>query len=403
MPSATYRAADFLQAARKLGVEVVVAVDRPNALEKVMGARALEVPLEDASKAAATIVALDDALALDAIVAVDDQGTVVAATAAQALGLRHNAPEAVTAARDKLAMRTLLSRAEVTQPAFAELAPGASSTEIAEAVEQVGLPCVVKPTTLSASQGVLRADTYEETVEAVARVRRIADRAGVPQSAPLLVEQFVGGPEVAVEGLLTDGTLEVLAIFDKPEPLDGPAFEETIYVTPSRLDDAAVQAVVSSTRAAASALGLRQGPVHAELRVHGARATVIEIAARTIGGLCSRSLTFSTGRSLEEIVISNALGVSVGPLSREERASGVLMIPIPAAGVFEGVQGTEAALAVPGVVDVQITATRGRYLEPVPEGNRYLGFVFARSAKVSNVEGALRRAKSLLHVRVGSR
>ena len=114
---------------------------------------------------------------------------------------------------------------------------------------------------------------------------------------------------MAVEGLLQGGELEVLAVFDKPDPMDGPFFEETIYVTPSRQPTAVLAAVESTVGRAAAALGLREGPVHAELRIGpSGAATVLELAARSIGGLCARSLRFGAGVSLEEVIIRHALG-----------------------------------------------------------------------------------------------
>jgi biotin carboxylase len=253
---------------------------------------------------------------------------------------------------------------------------------------------------LAASQGVLRADSAGDAIDVVARVRHIAACATGDPDTPLLLERFVPGPEVAVEGLLTDGELAVLAVFDKPDPLDGPAFEETIYVTPSRLSATDMQAVTVATASACRALGLVQGPVHAEIRVHDGRATVIEVAARTIGGLCARTLSFSTGRTLEQLVIAQALGRPLGSVRRQARASGVLMLPIPRAGILEEVDGRQAALSVPGVTDVQITIPRGRPVVPVPEGDRYLGFVFARGRTPADVEAALRQAQTLLEVRI---
>ena len=399
VPSATYRARDFLDAARALGVEVVIGTEEAHALGELMGARSLEVPLYDPTEAARVIVAHDAVLPLDAVIAVDDVGTLVAAEASAQLGLRHNPPDAVAATRDKLATRTRLATLEVPQPAFAPLPAGAGPEEVASVVGAVGLPCVIKPTSLSGSQGVLRADTVADAVAVAGRVRRIATSAGVDPGAALLVERFVPGPEVAVEGLLVGGALRVLAVFDKPDPLDGPAFEETIYVTPSRLDPADLAAVLSATSAATTALGLLDGPVHAEVRVRGARASVIEVAARTIGGLCSRALSFSTGRSLEELVIAHALGLALGETAAQG-ASGVLMVPIPRAGTLVGVDGQDEARQVPGVTDLEITIAPGRAVAPVPEGNRYLGFVFARDTTPARVERALRRAWACLEVRV---
>jgi biotin carboxylase len=399
VPTTSYRATDFVEAARALGVEVVVASEQSHALAGAMGTRTLTVDFDDPEGAAEAIVAHDQVAPVDAVVAVDDQGTVVAAEAGRRLGLRHNPPAAARAARDKLAMRALLQRAEVPQPAWRAIPAGAGREELAALAEQVGLPCVVKPTTLSGSQGVLRADDLDALVAATERARGIAVAAGVDAGAPLLIERFVPGDEVAVEAMLRDGDLSVLAVFDKPDPLDGPVFPETIYVTPSRLPAPALQAAVAAVGSATRALGLTDGPVHGEARVHGERAWVVEVAARTIGGLCARTLSFGTGRSLESLVIANALGVGdVAPVTAG--AAGVLMIPVPRAGILRGVTGVAAAEAVPGVTGVEITIAPGRPVAPVPDGNRYLGFVFARADTPAAAEQALRDAWAALEVTV---
>ena len=397
VPSASYRATDFVEAARALGVEVVVGSPEAHVLSRVMGPRALQVPLGRPEEAADAIVAHDRIAPLDAVVAVDDAGTVAAAVASQRLGLVHNPPTAVRAARDKQLMRLLLQRAEVPQPAFAVLDAEVAAEEAAAL--GVGFPCVVKPTTLSGSQGVIRADDPEQLAVAVRRSRAIATAAGCPASAPLLVERFVGGAEVAVEALLVDGELRVLAVFDKPDPLEGPYFEETIYVTPSRLPPADLQAALGALRQATAAMGLVDGPVHAEFRVGGGRAAVIEVAARTIGGLCSRTLAFGAGHSLEELVLAHALGRPVVD-QLAGGAAGVLMLPIERAGTLVAVEGQEEAAAVEGIVAVQVTVPTGRPVLPLPEGDRYLGFVFARGAEPAAVEGALRRVQRLLRVRI---
>jgi biotin carboxylase len=360
----------------------------------------LQVPLDDPEAAADAIVALDLVSPLDGVVAVDDQGTLVAARAAERLGLRHNHPDAVAAARDKLRARTLLRGSEVSQPAFAVVSPTADAAEVSRLTELVGLPCVVKPTGLSGSQGVIRVDSVSEATEAVERVRSIAAAAGSEPGRPLLIEEFVRGPEIAVEGVLTGGELTVLAVFDKPDPLDGPYFEETLYITPSGLDAADMTAVTVATQAATRALDLTEGPVHAELRVRDGRAWVIEVAARSIGGLCSRTLEFGTGVSLEYLILAHALGRPAGSLRTTPGAAGVLMLPIRAGGILVGVEGRERALAIPGVVGMELTIPPGRLLVPLPEGNRYLGFVFARGDNPVQVEASLRAAHAELDVKV---
>ena len=247
---------------------------------------------------------------------------------------------------------------------------------------------------------MIRADTLAETVAAVEHARSIALGAGASPDQPLLLETFVHGPEVAVEGVLTGGELTVLAVFDKPDPLDGPFFEETVYVTPSRLSATDLKSVTTTTQAATRALGLREGPVHAEFRVRHGRASVIEVAARSIGGLCSRTLEFGTGMSLEYLILAHALGRPMGSLRRSDGATGVLMLPIGTRGILAEVAGRERALKVPGIVGIELTIAPGRMLVPLPEGNRYLGFVFARGDRPEHVEVALKAALAELDVRL---
>lgn len=408
LPSATYRAADFLKAASTLGVEVVVASDHRQTLAGVIGDRALRVDLRHPQAAAEAIVAHSRRTPLDAVVAVDDQGVSVAALAAARLGVAANPPAAVAATRNKAAMRRALAAAGVPQPAFRVAGPG---DDVAALAAEVGMPCVVKPVSLSASRGVIRADDPAGATAAAERVRAIACEHG--QDPPvLLVESYVPGVEVAVEGLLRGGALEVLAVFDKPDPMEGPYFEETLLVTPSRLPAVVQDTVAEVVRDAAAAIGLVEGPVHAELRIRpgevaaGTAATrtvaVLELAARSIGGLCSRTLRFGMGVSLEEVILRHALGRPVDALASAFDASGVMMLPIPEAGTLVAVHGQEAARAVPGVAGLEITIPRGRPVRPLPEGDRYLGFLFARGQNPAAVERALRAAHGLLDVEIRS-
>ncbi|MDP8943648.1 MAG: ATP-grasp domain-containing protein, partial [Actinomycetota bacterium] len=273
--------------------------------------------------------------------------------------------------------------------------------DVAALAAEVGLPCVVKPLSLTASRGVIRADDPPAAARAAARARSILADAGEDPDGPLLVESYVPGAEVAVEGLLRGGELEVLAVFDKPDPLEGPYFEETILVTPSRLWPEALARVERLTAEAAAALGLREGPVHAELRLDGERAWVLELAARSIGGLCSRSLRFGIlGASLEEVVLRHALGMSLDELRREAAASGVMMLPIPRAGTLVEVRGQGEALAVAGVAGLELGVHPGAEVRPLPEGDRYLGFLFARGETPDDVERALRGAHARLEVEI---
>ena len=394
LPTATYRAPDFLAAAAQLGVEVVVGSEHRQAMARSMGDRAVVVPLATPEAAVEAIVELHRRTPLDAVVAVDDQGVVVAARAAERLGLPHNPPDAVAATRDKAVMRERLEVASVPQPPFRTVPVGADPMA---ASAEIGYPCVMKPTSRAASQGVIRVDNDIQAGEAAARIQALLGDC----HEPLLVEGFVPGAEVAVEGLLIDGELDVLAVFDKPDPLDGPYFEETIYVTPSRHPSSTLAEVERLTARAAEALGLREGPVHAEMRIGvTGELKVLEVAARSIGGLCSRSLRFGAGVSLEAVILRHALGMGLDGLTRETQASGVMMLPIRSAGILDRVSGQDEARAVDGVVGLEISIPLGREVVPLPDGDRYLGFIFARGETADGVEDALRRAESRLDVQL---
>lgn len=398
IPAETYRAGDFIAAAASLGVDVVVAGDGESPAAEPSTDRTLSLDLSQPEAAAEAIVVRARRTPFDAVVAVDDSGTLTAALAGARLGLRGNPPEAVAATRDKGTMRRALAVAGVPQPDHAIAHPGA---DVAHLAEEVGLPCVLKPVSLSASRGVLRADHPAGAAAAAERVRRILAAAGRNPAEPLLVERYVPGVEVAVEGLLRDDRLEVLAVFDKPDPLEGPYFEETIYVTPSLLAADVLERVAEVTAAAAAALALRDGPIHAELRVDGDDVRLLEVAARSIGGLCSRTLRFGLGLTLEELILRHALGRPLRTARREPTASGVMMLPIPHSGVLRAVRGQAAARAVPGIAGLEISIAPGRPVTALPEGGRYLGFLFARGDTPAHVEAALRRAQGELHIEIG--
>jgi biotin carboxylase len=404
LPSGTYKAPDFLEAARRLDVDVIVASETEQTLAEAMGDRALVVDLSDPAGSAKKIVSLAARLPLDAVLAVDDQGLEIAALASTELGLPANPPAAVRRTRNKAVMRDTLSdwltesgrrSSDVLQPSFRVLYREA---DVGRVAEQVGWPVVIKPVTLSASRGVIRADGPAEADAAAARVWAILDGDGRSAREPIMVEQYIGGDEVAVEGLLSGGQLDVLAIFDKPDPLTGPYFEETLYVTPSRHPAAVQEAIARSVTEAASAIGLREGPVHAELRIDAdGRPWILEVAARTIGGLCARTLRFAAGASLEELVLRQALHLPIDP-RRERPAAGVMMLPIPAAGRLLAVHGQDAARAIPHITGLEISIPIGGPVRPLPEGDRYLGFLFARASTPVEVEDSLRTAHSQLDV-----
>src|SRR2546426_2467774 len=397
LPTVTYRTVAFVEAARRLGVEVTVASERPSTFERANPVGLITLDFADPARAAGQARAFARSQVLHGVVAVDDDTAVVAAAVAEELGLRGNPVAAAVAARDKHQQRRLLAAAGVVAPRFELLTTAADPERVARGASY---PCVLKPLRLSASRGVIRADTPAEFVAAFERIKRILEQAD-PASRSLLVEEFVPGREVAAEGLGTQGALQVLAIFDKPDPLDGPFFEETIYVTPSRLARTAQQEIAACAQAAVAALGLREGPIHAEVRHNHRGAWLIELAARPIGGRCSGALRFDTGEtgkgkgetlSLEEIIIRDALGMPIPTLEREGQASGVMMIPVPGAGVLREVRGAVAARRAPMVEEVVITAHLGQTLVPWPEGARYPGVIFARGGTSEAVEAALRAA-----------
>ena len=330
---------------------------------------------------------------VDAVLGVDDDTVVVAAEIGFALGVGGNAVAAVEAARDKHRQRQLMASQGVPVPRFQLHRLDDDIDGVARAQTY---PCVVKPLRLSASRGVIRANDAREFTAAVRRLAAILaqpDDAACPEAAgDFLVEEYIPGAEVALEGLLAEGRLHTLAVFDKPDPLDGPFFEETIYATPSRLPEPAQRALEDTAARAARAIGLTRGPVHAELRWNDHGPWLIELAARPIGGRCSAALRFQDGATLEELVIREALGMPPGSHVRETQAAGVMMIPVPGAGILREVRGVAEARAVPGVEDVVITAHRGQELVPWPEGSRYPGFIFARGSQPEEVVAALHAA-----------
>src|SRR5487761_2157050 len=390
----TYRAEAFMDAARALDVEVVRGLDLPAQLADEWGAP-LKTDFNDLDAATRAISDYAREHPLDAIVPVDDSATLLASRASAALGLPNNPPEAVEAARDKGIMRAKMSAAGVPCPVFRRFHLSDDPQAIARVVSY---PCVVKPLRLSGSRGVIRADDPVEFGGAFELSKRIPLGDGCPlERADILVEDFIPGFEVALEGLLTAGDLHTLTIFDKPDPLDGPFFEETIYVTPSRLAPATQDAISACVAQAAASIGLRDGPVHAELRINEQGPWMVEIAGRSIGGLCSTVLEFGAGMRLEEMLLRHALGLEAPSLDRAGPAAGVMMIPIPKGGILHKVESEQRARAIPHITGVEITARLRSPIIPLPEGASYLGFIFARADDAATAEAALRAAHAELH------
>ena len=390
VPARTYRAADFLLAAGRMHLDLVVASD--GALP--LGGHPV-IRVSPADPEASTRRILARAGPVDAVVAADTPMLVLAATVAARMGLPHNPVGAVRAATDKAAQRRRWAAAGVPQPSFRIVPAGAC---VRQAAEAVGFPCVVKAVSLSASQGVLRADDPAAAVRAGDRIRQVLDEAERSAIEPLLVEEYLPGPELSIDGVLAAGDLTVTAVFDKPAIPDGPTFEETLLVCPSRLATGVLGAAVRTAAAAARALGLSAGPVHAELRLGARGPALLELAPRSIGGLCSRALRFPGGASLEEIVLANALGRPVPAATGPVHPCGVFMLPVPRPGVLRAVEGRAAALAVPGITGLTITVPLGQRVRPLPDGDRYLGFIFAAGDTGPEVEHALTAASERLRV-----
>jgi biotin carboxylase len=388
-----YQIRVFAEAARRLEVDLTLATDRCHVLQDPWGDRAIPVRFGDVPGSLETLRGRH----FDAVAAVGDAPAVLAAEAARMLGVPFHPPAAVRACHDKYLARQLFQAAGLPAPQFFRAALADRPDDVAG---RAPYPCVLKPLGLSGSQGVIRADDPDEFRSAFARIKKLLARE--QQSQYLQVEAYIPGREFAVEGIVTHGAPRVLAIFDKPDKLEGPFFEETIYVTPSRASAAAQQAMRQAVGRAVRALGLYHGPFHAELRLNEDGVWILEVAARPIGGLCSKALRFGPGMPLEELVLRHAIGEDIAALERADGASGIMMIPIPRGGVYEDVAGLDSARAVEGIDDVIVTAKVGQMLIPLPEGASYLGFIFARGAHPAEVEQALRRAHSQLSFRIAT-
>ena len=395
VPSESYRIDDFVDAASRLGVEMVIATDAHHTLAEDMGATLIPVDFDRPEDGAKRIASVPRPI--EAIIPIDDRGVEMAAGAAILLDLMHNSPQAALATRDKGISRERLDGV-VRQPRHQLVSPDDNIESIAA---DFGGPVVLKPLGLAGSIGVIRVDTPSDTPAAEIRVREIQQRHGYLYENSILVEEFVSGPEVAVEGLVSDGSWDTLAIFDKPDNLEGPYFAETHYVTPSRCGPTDIAAIERMAESATRALDIRQGPVHCEMRLSEDGPVLVELAARPIGGLCGRALRFGlSDTSLEELLIRNALGDRIRGTRLAPGASGVSMIPVPNPGIFLGIDGVASALTIPGVTDIEVGRMIGSTVNPLPEESTYLGFVFAKGDTPQLVEEALRSAVDSLTVLV---
>ena len=399
-----YQVRAFDDAARELGVSLQLATDRCDQLDDPWRDRAIAVRFHEPARAVGAVLAHAREQPVDGILAVGDRPAALAARAAAALGLPWHPPDAADVSRSKRATRQRLRDAGLLVPEFEQVT---DATDLAR--WDTRLPAVIKPAALSGSRGVMRADTPAELRAAWARLQRLLAQPDIlamrdPEAGVVLLESFVPGREFACEGVLTGGTLQILAVFDKPDPLYGPFFEETIYLTPSGAHPRVLASIERTVTAACRALGLAHGPIHAECRVNERGVYVLEVAARPIGGICARALRFEApgrpAQSLEALLMRHALGERTDQWTREQRASGVMMIPIPRAGIYRGTDGTDRAREVPGIDEVVMTAKVDQLLLPLPEGATYLGFIFARGDTIRDVERALRDAHARLEIRL---
>lgn len=405
IPSHSYRTSDFMRAASDLDISVIVGIDT----EFIINAdqqNVIALNFSDPEEAAEAISEFRPDISLDAILAVDDAGTLVAAKASQMLELPHNSVSSVELTRDKYALRVALSRSKLPSPGYKLFEATQSQDELEHIADSIEYPVVLKPRGLSGSQGVIRANTSIEFIDGFNRIKKILklessrDECDADLLTTILVEDYVPGPEFAIEGVLDKGNLTVLALFDKPDPLIGPFFEETIYVTPTSYPDDVQSQIISTVQSACGALGLTHGPVHAEVRLDGDKVFLIDLAGRSIGGQCARTLSFGSGLSLEEIILTHAVGDDINQLNRESSAAGVMMIPIPAAGIFQKVSGVDKAEKISGIESVSIVPTSGDELIPLPDGNEYLGFIFAKGTTAQIVEKSLREAHNQLDFQI---
>ncbi|MBY0496604.1 MAG: ATP-grasp domain-containing protein [Cyanobacteria bacterium] len=396
-----YQTRMFAEAASRLGVEVIYATDRCDQLDDPWRDHAIPVRFHEEWRSVDSVLKAIEARPVNAVLAVGDRPTVMAAYVSRLLGLPGHPPEAAAASRDKRLTRDKLKAAALPTPSYITVPIGVDAQSL---LERIKFPVVVKPTVLSGSRGVIRADDPLSFATAFDRVRRLLTSTGVrelrdPEADVVQIEEYVPGLEYAIEAVIDNGRLRTLAIFDKPDPLEGPFFEETIYVTPSRATAATLKQIEHAVADAASALGLHHGPIHAECRVNDRGVCVLEVAARPIGGLCAKALRFEHGGmaiGFEEFLLRHAMGDPMRHWRREGRASAVMMIPIPRNGVYRRVDGVEFAQQVDGVDDVQITAKPDQQLLMLPEGASYLGFIFASGETPGEAERAVRDAHARL-------
>ncbi len=391
----SYRIAPYINAAKRMGLNVLVASRGKYSLISEVY-EGLHIDLDDHETSLKLILKAARSRNIIGVLGSDDSTVELAAKAASALKLPHNPPEAAQLTIRKDLARAHLSLNQCTVPIHCLINLNDSLDR-----QTTGLPwpCVIKPLSSSASRGVMRVNNKQEFITACTRIKKIiADSATEFERNHILIEEYIDGVEVAFEGYLQNGKLFTLVIFDKPEPLTGPYFEETIYVTPCTLSSETQQKITQRIAEACKAYGLTTGPIHAELRINESDAWILEVASRTIGGDCARSLDTNTNNNfnLEELVISLAINKPV-VTTPPKNARGVMMIPIKKAGILRRVEGLKSAREVKYIKQLDIIIREGNELIPLPEGNQYPGYIFAEAKTTRQVTQALKEAYQRLN------
>lgn len=397
LPNETYRAEAFINAAKKLDLHLIVGSQQRQALSELMQNRTLVVSMSNPELGATQIERAAQNTTIDAILSVDDGGLKTASIASERLGLKHISSKSVSSAQNKIAMRQILEIAGVNQPKSATYRDG---DEIEPKLLEVGgFPVVTKPASLSGSIGVIRANSKEELLSAIQKTSQIQQLHGCPKESPLIIEQYIAGDEYAIDTIISNNQMIMSTIFEKPQPLIGPYFAETIYVTPPRVNTDTNKAILESVDNARVALGIDTGPVHCEIRIDDSGSIfIIELAARSIGGKCAAAIPFRNQISLEEVILMEATGFDIPPLSFENQASGVFMIPTPKAGMIRAIHGLKEARNVRWITDIDISATLNTEVSPIPYDAKYIGFIFAKAPSAKVVVNALETAHKLIEL-----
>ena len=399
MTTSTYRASAYIDASKKLSINLIIGTNQPDILAHLNPGSSITLDYSKNNQSLEKIIQHAEKFPIQGVLAVDEETLILGSIVANSLGLICNSVESVSATRSKYELRKILSEEGLRNPEFKLI----SSEENPDLISKsISFPCVMKPTFLSGSRGVIRANNKEEFKDAYFRIKNILDEPellirGKDEGKMILVEEYIDGIEVAVEGIIVNREFVPITIFDKPEPMQGPFFEETIYVTPSRLPQSIQKKILKETKNASNAIQLSNGPIHAELRVDcNGNPWIIDIASRTIGGKCSRAIKFLDGISLENIILSHVMGEKIPNIMPISSSSGVMMIPIPQSGILNGVKGKEEGLQIKGIEEIEITIPLGEKVVQLPEGDRYLGFIFANSEKSEDTIKILKEAHEKL-------